>query len=194
MKKIFILFLFLSSCSLSEETLEGTFVHDVIDGDTMDVEEGRIRLSGINTPETGECYYQEAKDKLTELVLYKEVYLEEDMTLEDKYGRLLRYVYTNTTFINGFLVEHGYARVYDKYNETTKYYLTLKELESKAQEQHLGIWNCTSLSQDCLYVASKNSDIYHTPECKWAKRIAPENLICFHSVEELEGYTAGKDC
>ncbi len=195
MKKILlVLFFFFSSCSLSQE-FEGPYiVHAVIDGDTLDIDIGRIRLSGINTPETGECYYEEAKEKLEELSLYQEVFIEEDMANYDKYGRMLRYVYTNKSFVNAILVEEGYARVYDKYNETTKYYSALKELETIAKEKKVGIWSCTSLKENCLYVASKNSKIYHKPDCKWAKRIKAENLICFHSEEELEGYEAASSC
>ena len=65
-KLIFLLFL-LSGCS--SYAMEGPYtVTYVVDGDTLDVYE-RVRLSGINTPETDECYYQEAKDRLTELTL-----------------------------------------------------------------------------------------------------------------------------
>lgn len=195
MKNLFFLCIFLlSACTLQEDFQGPYIVHGVIDGDTLDIDLGRIRLSGINTPETGECYYEEAKGKLKELTLYKEVFLEEDMTDLDKYGRMLRYIYTNTTFVNGYLVEFGYAKVYDKYNETTKYYSALKELEKKAQEEGLGVWSCVSIQSDCLYVASTNSKLYHKPECKWAKRIKPENLICFHSEEELEGYEPASSC
>ena len=116
------------------------------------------------------------------------------MTDYDKYGRMLRYIYTNSTFVNAYLVEEGYAKVYDKYNETTKYYSLLKELELKAQEEQKGVWSCVSIQEDCLYVASKNSQIYHKPECKWAKRIKPENLICFHSEEEVQDYTPASSC
>jgi len=179
----------------SQDEIEGPYiVYGVVDGDTLDVEQGRIRLSGINTPETGECYYEEAKEKLAELTLYQEVYLERDETDMDKYGRMLRYVYTNSTFVNAHLVQFGYARVYDKYNETTKRYSELKILEDEARAQKLGIWSCTNLVEDCLYVASKNSRVYHKPTCKWAKRIKPENLICIHSEEELEGYEPAKSC
>lgn len=194
MKKIlFILLLFLSACS-SSSIGEPHIVHAIIDGDTLDIEQGRVRLSGINSPETGECYYEEAKNKLEELTLYQEVFLEEDITPYDKYGRMLRYIYTNRSFVNAELVKGGYARVYDKYNETTKYYLKLKELEKKAQEEQRGLWSCTNLQENCLYVASKNSDIYHASGCKWAKRIKPENLICFHSEEELAGYKPAQSC
>src|SRR3989344_4750009 len=73
-------------------TKEGPFnVTNVVDGDTLDIENfGRIRLSGINTPETGECYYQEAKNKLKELTFGKEVTVESDKEDIDKYSRLLR--------------------------------------------------------------------------------------------------------
>ncbi len=190
-----ILLLLSSACSIQQTKFDGPYVvENVVDGDTLDVEFGRIRLSGINTPETGECYYEEAKEKLTQLTLGQEIILERDDTDLDKYGRSLRYIYVNDTFVNGYLVVEGYARVFDKYNETTKYYLDLKILEQQAQDQKKGIWNCTDPLQGCLYVASKNSKMYHSPDCKWAKRIKPENLICIHSESELEGYTAGKSC
>jgi micrococcal nuclease len=195
MKKIMLLFFLLCTACTKIESLEGPYIVGyVVDGDTLDVNFGRIRLSGINTPETGECYYEEAKEKLQELTLFQEVRLEEDETNKDKYGRYLRYVYTNTTFVNAYLVQQGYARVFDKYNATTKYYVQLKELEKIAQEQKKGLWSCTDPFENCLYVASKNSKVYHSPDCKWAKRIKPENRICIQSEQELVNYTAPKSC
>lgn len=45
----------------------------------------------------------------------------------------------------------------------------------------------------CAFVGSRNSDKYHLPKCAAAKRIKPENLVCFASKEEAEkkGYVAG---
>mgnify|MGYP000639802180 CR=1 FL=1 len=79
--------IFLTGCSLTGNvTLEGPFtVTNVVDGDTLDLNNGdRIRFSGINTPETGECYYQEAKDFLSSLVLNKNVFIEKDKSDEGK--------------------------------------------------------------------------------------------------------------
>lgn len=131
----------LAGCS---NTLEGPFkVMKVVDGDTLDLNSSkRVRLSGINTPEKGECYYKEAKDKLTELVLDKDVFIEKDKSNTGKYGRLLRYVYLDDTLVNAFLVENGYARVYDKYKHDTKKYEELKKIEETAKSQNLGLWNC----------------------------------------------------
>lgn len=37
---------------------------------------------------------------------------------------------------------------------------------------------------NCRFAGSKNSDKIHVPTCSWAKRIKPENLVCFATLEE----------
>ena len=198
---ILLILIFIAGCDttgnviLEEElVLEGPFVVTyVVDGDTFDLDNGeRIRFSGINTPETGECYYQEAKDALKTLTLNKQVFLEKDKTDEGKYGRKLRYIYVNDLMVNKALVEGGYARVYDKYSYDTKRYDELKEVEAKAIRDNLGLWQCEDPFKGCLYVGSKNSDVYHALDCKFAKRIKPENLVCYKSLDELEGLRQSK--
>jgi len=34
------------------------------------------------------------------------------------------------------------------------------------------------------YVASSSSDIFHKPDCRWAKNISPENLVTFKTREQ----------
>ena len=145
MKYLLILLLFISSCTGNAVyDLEGPFVvTNIVDGDTLDLDNGeRVRLSGINTAERGECYYQEAKNELISLVLGKNVYLERDYSNHGKYGRLLRYVYVDDILVNFYLVGKGYAKVYDKYKDDTKRYAELKEFEKLAFEKNLGIWSC----------------------------------------------------
>jgi hypothetical protein len=50
--------------------------------------------------------------------------------------------------------------------------------------------------QRCNFIGSKNSDIYHLPECSGAKRIKEENKKCFESKEEAEkaGYRPAQNC
>jgi endonuclease YncB( thermonuclease family) len=68
-------------------------VAHVVDGDTVDLGNGEtVRLVGIDTPEIGECGYERATAKLTELVGGQLVTLGESDEDRDKYGRLLRYV------------------------------------------------------------------------------------------------------
>ncbi len=151
MRKIIllILLLYISGCSITgnvigEPKLDGPYlVTKVVDGDTADLQGlGRVRFSGINTPEKGVCYYSEAKEKLTKLILNKEVYAEKDRSDKDKYDRYLRYIYLNDTLVNGVLVEGGYARVFDKYKKDTGRYEQLKKLEEIAVENKAGVWSC----------------------------------------------------
>lgn len=49
---------------------------------------------------------------------------------------------------------------------------------------------------NCAYVGSKNSNKYHLPSCQWAKRIKPENIVCFSSAEAAtaKNYLPDKGC
>ena len=46
------------------------------------------------------------------------------------------------------------------------------------------------------YVGSKQSNKYHLPDCKWAKKISPKNLVKFKTVAEAKkaGYVPCKVC
>jgi len=75
-------------------------VTEIVDGDTFKVspswkfggKEGDVvRRRGYDTPERGQPGYQEAKDKLTGLILHKEVELKNPIKLS--YDRLLCDVY-----------------------------------------------------------------------------------------------------
>jgi len=95
----------------------------VIDGDTVDViidgREERIRLIGIDTPETKkrnspiECFGPEAS-AFTELLLPvgTPVYIERDIVNRDDYGRILGYVYRadDGIFVNYELMRQGFAQ------------------------------------------------------------------------------------
>ena len=113
----------------------------VVDGDTVEIETGeKVRFICIDTPERGEYYYQEAKNYLSDYILNKEVKLIKDISETDMYGRLLRYVYFEDIFINGKLVEGGYAKVY-RYAPDTKFCDDLDILETQAKNKYLGIWS-----------------------------------------------------
>ena len=126
-------------CSQSPATAK---VVQVIDGDTVVIEGGYwLRYIGIDTPEKGEPYYHEAWRANRDLVGGQVVRLESDVTDKDKYGRLLRYIYVDGTFVNQELVRLGYARVYPKGTfPDNKYYELLKEAEAEAEAEGRGIW------------------------------------------------------
>lgn len=72
-------------------------VIDVVDGDTIDVARGgvieTVRMAGIDTPERGQCGYDEATAALRDLVGGTDVELVgAGNDNRDAYGRLIRYV------------------------------------------------------------------------------------------------------
>ncbi len=129
------------------------WVTHVVDGDTIDADiDGkteRIRLIGIDTPETVDprkpvqCFGREASNKTKEMLTGKEVRLEPDPTQDDrdKYGRLLRYVFLEDgTNYNKWLIAQGYAHEYT-YDIPYKYQTEFKTAESQARNHSLGLWS-----------------------------------------------------
>jgi micrococcal nuclease len=125
----------------------------VVDGDTIDVsingETKRLRLIGINTPETVDprtavqCFGKEASDKAKELLTGKKVSLEADSTQGelDKYSRLLRYVFLEDgTNFNLYMIKEGYAYEYT-YNTPYKYQVEFKAAQVYAKTNNKGLWS-----------------------------------------------------
>ena len=139
---VIILFLLLPlcGCSLPPDTARVT---QVIDGDTVIIEGGyRVRYIGIDTPEIypqREAFGREAWQANRRLVEGKEVRLERDVSETDKYGRLLRYVYVDDTFVNAELVKQGLAWA-KAYPPDTKYQDYLQRMEAEARGAGRGMW------------------------------------------------------
>ena len=69
-------------------------VEGIIDGDNFFIENGQsIRLIGINAPERGKENFEEAKNRLAGLVVDKQVWLEYDRYQDDKFGRVLAWIW-----------------------------------------------------------------------------------------------------
>jgi micrococcal nuclease len=113
----------------------------VLDGDTIELENGeRIRLIGINAPETDEPFYQEAKLALEEMVFSKKIAIQKDTSLnKDKYGRLLRYVFSEGKLVNCEMVRLGLAKV--TIDSNGNYFDCLRQAEQEAREKKLGLWS-----------------------------------------------------
>jgi len=100
-------------------------VDRVIDGDTVVISNESTRLLGINSPERGEIYYDEASVFLEEMVLNQSVRFKYGKDKKDMYGRLLAYLFSEEKNVNLELVKQGFANFYfpsgkDKYYEDFK--------------------------------------------------------------------------
>jgi endonuclease YncB( thermonuclease family) len=95
----------------------------VVDGDTLDINDIRIRLSLVDTPERGQDGYKEAKNFVKELCLNKkgEVDIDDGQRRGDRYGRDIGIVYCDSININAALMENNLARIYLEYCDISEF-------------------------------------------------------------------------
>lgn len=200
-------------------------VERVVDGDTIVIENGiRIRLLGINSPESTACFGEEAQKELAKQVLGLEVFLEKDQTASDSFDRLLRYVIVRNenpeeddVFVNSVLVRNGYARsLYTKPNR--RYLAQFQADERQAQEEGLGLWGVCEqealaenlerevasdpFSAECVIKGNINKRFekdYFVPGCPNYKRVKidprkGEKWFCTEEEAEDNGWQKSAAC
>jgi micrococcal nuclease len=111
----------------------------VSDGDTISVLRDRaavkIRLDGIDCPESGQDFGQRAKRFTSELVFGKTVTV--DVHNSDRYGRLVSRVFVGDEDVSLALVKAGLAWHYKQYSGDA----ALAQAEVTARAQHVGLWS-----------------------------------------------------
>lgn len=135
------LFLLLCPTAVEAETLTGKPY--VTDGDTIKISGERIRLEGIDAPETNQrCRDAAGKNYgcgLAATAALKNKIGRNSITCKsatrDRYGRLLGTCYLNELDLNGWLVQNGYALAYRRYS---KRYIAK---EKEARETGSGLWS-----------------------------------------------------
>ena len=113
-------------------------VANVIDGDSVEITVGQntviLRLEGIDAPEPAQNFGKKAKEILSALVLDKTVSVKQ--TGDDRYGRIIGYLFLDKTDINSKMVEDGWAWHFSKYNDEER----LAKLEQAARKNKKGLW------------------------------------------------------
>lgn len=131
-----------------------------VDGDTVSVNmnghEEKIRLIGVDTPETHkpntpvQCYGPAAAAFTKRTLQGQKIRLASDelTTDRDRYGRLLRYIYlSDGTNFNQKLIQEGYAFYYPyfPFSKSEEFAASQKS----AQQAHRGLWgNCNPTPTD----------------------------------------------
>jgi micrococcal nuclease len=137
----------------------------VIDGDTIDVKlngkKERVRLIGINTPETVDkrrpiqCFGPEASKRTHELLDHHAVRLEAGAEDRDKYGRLLRFVFSeDATNVGQRLISEGYAQEYTYQGQSYRYQSEFKRAETEAKSAGRGLWSAGACNGDLNHAVS----------------------------------------
>ena len=124
-------------------------VDRVVDGDTLVASGRRVRLIGIDTPETVkpdspvECYGPEAS-AATKALLPKgtKVRLVRDVEAKDRYDRDLAYVYraSDGLFVAAYLVREGFAKPLS-IKPNTAHRAELAALSAGATAAGRGLWS-----------------------------------------------------
>ena len=155
-------------------------VVSVHDGDTITVYDGRkqtrIRLDGIDCPENGTDFSEQAKQFTSNLVFGKQVRIKSKET--DRYGRLVARVIVNGTDVSLALVEAGLAWHYKQYSNNQ----ILAATELIAREKRVGVWSLPNpvppwdyrsgvasgtTSSTGPYHGNSQSKVYHAKDCQY---------------------------
>ena len=212
-----VIFLILSTAAVSvaSETLTGRV--SVIDGDTFEMHGKRIRLHGIDAPESGQqckdvngktyrCGQMAAK-QMSGYVTGKTVNCE--ILDKDRYGRFIARCLVNGTDVNELLVKEGWALAYRQYS---KDYV---RAEGQAKQNNIGLWQgkfvepwnwrrgerledgTVQKDSNCLIKGniSSSGKIYHTPSSPWYARTKintakGERWFCSKEEAEAAGWRA----
>lgn len=190
-------------------TREEGIVIIVYDGDTIKVrfKDGllkKVRLIGIDAPEIGDqrenvkFWAQMARRFAFFYLFRKQVRLSYDWQLEDKYERLLAYVWTEEGLFNDFIIREGYAFVFLKFPYRKDYQEKFKRSEEYARKNKRGLWKEEDFPQiqvhetkyhlgrilkvgyKCSTLETKRQFLFlHSPDKEFSALIPKENLSQF---------------
>lgn len=126
------------------QTLSGTVIA-VSDGDTVTVKDAaaqthKVRLAGIDAPESRQPYGQRARQSLIQMAAGQWVEVAYEKT--DRYGRLVGKVQVNGLDTSLEQLRRGLAWHYKRYEgeQSQEDRQTYAQAEQQAKAEHLGLW------------------------------------------------------
>lgn len=176
-------------------------VTEAIDGDTIAIEpEGeriKIRLLGIDSPEKGECYFEESKNFAKNLLEDSYIKLVKDVSEKDDYGRLLRYVILqnedsekDNIIVNEYLLQWGYAEILPSSKD--KLYRQLFNIaQGEAKAEKRGIWaECKDPDDTTKFHQTDTNP--ENPECNIKGNISEKGYGKIYLVPGCDNYNTVK--
>ena len=122
-------------------------VERVVDGDTLLLAGGaRVRLLGVNTPETKHPHRPVdplglmAAEFTRHHVEGRHVSLQFDRERRDAYHRVLAYVFVGDWFLNEQLILAGYSRAQTRFPYSESMKRRFRKAEQQAREAKRGMW------------------------------------------------------
>jgi endonuclease YncB( thermonuclease family) len=209
------------SAAAQPQTITGKVVA-IADGDTLTVldasnRQHKIRLDGIDAPESSQDWGSRAKQSLSDLVFGKTVTV--ISSKKDRYGRTLGKVMLEKLDINLEQVRRGFAWFYRYYakelrpEDSVEY----EKAENFAKASKLGLWTDPSPTPPWDFrrgktvktqgvkpaataigpiIGNRNSKIYHLPSCPDYSKVSERNRVPFKTEAEAQaaGYRKARNC
>ena len=218
MFRFIVISLYLLAFQVHADVLKGKI--SVIDGDTIEMHGKRIRLHGIDAPESGQtCINKNGKNyrcgkfaaqRLSKIIGWNTITCK--VMDIDRYGRAIALCNIKNKDINEQLVEEGLALAYRQYSKD--YVLA----EKTARNAKKGLWqgdfikpwdwrkgkrlvaNSSTNTNKCKIKGniSSSGKIYHTPKSKWYNKTKintskGERWFCTEAEARAAGWRAPKN-
>jgi endonuclease YncB( thermonuclease family) len=215
----------MAACGLlavaQSESITGKVI-GVADGDTLTVLDSglqprKIRLDGIDAPESRQDYGSRSKQSLADLVFGKTVTV--TSSKKDEYGRAVGKVTLDGRDINLEQINRGMAWFYREYaKELNPQDARLYEkAEASAKSAKRGLWADPSPTPPWDFrhnkaegspvakapgasggpiIGNRNSKIYHLPNCPDYSKVSERNRAPFKTEAEAKaaGYRKARNC
>jgi endonuclease YncB( thermonuclease family) len=200
------------------QTIKGRVVA-ITDCDTLTVLDGqnqqqKIRLNGIDAPESSQDFGQVSKRNLSSLVFDRDVVVE--WRKKDRYGRIVGTVKVSATNANLEQLKAGLAWYYRQYAGDVAPELRpiYDRAEADARAGKRGLWarpnpqppweyrhpdqsSPTPTSQPSgKIIGNRNSSIYHLPNCPDYNKVSERNRIYFGTETDAikDGFRKARNC
>jgi len=135
-----------SSVAFAQSSKIFGLVVGVSDGDTIRVlnsegQEVRVRLLGIDAPESSQPFGRVSKRALSDLIFRENVEVRFDKT--DRFGRIVGKIIHNNRDINLIMVKNGLAWHYTRFiqEQPSADRVSYARGQQQAQAQKIGIWS-----------------------------------------------------
>jgi micrococcal nuclease len=111
-----------SFCKGTARCFNGT-VTEIIDGDTLKVDDASIRLALIDAPEYNEEGWNETKEIALSIcpIGSKAIVDEDDGQTAGSYGRIVAVVYCNGKNLNAEMISNKYVTVYEEFCNVSEF-------------------------------------------------------------------------
>ncbi len=225
---LFLLAYLVATTVASAATFSGRVV-SIADGDTLTIldaqhQQHKIRLQGIDAPESRQSFGKVSKHNLSSLVAGRDVIIE--YVKFDRYGRAVGKVLVSGVDANLEQVRAGLAWVYTDYEgELTPSDRSLyRAAERQARSLHAGLWAESNPLPPWVFrrqarnhsegtprsaaatmppstapgavIGNRRSHIFHRPDCPNYADVSAKNRVVFATAAAAEaaGYRQARNC